>query len=306
MKVGVGLPSMLHGVGPDVVLEWARAADRSPLSTLCTGELVTTPSYDALTVLTAAGAVTSRIRLMTNVLVLPLHREGMLAKQAATICLLTGGRLTLGLGIGGKKPILFDITDDQTAHSNYPDFDAAPAPYARRAERYVEQIATMRRLWAGEPPAPGVPPVGPAPARAGGPELLVGGFDERAIARCAVLAEGLTIFDHRADEAKVQASFGLARSAWRSAGRPGAPRLVASTYFALGPHAAEGKVRFLDTHYGHLSGDGRARIGAAIVTDDERRVRDALDRFASIGADETLLIPMMPDLDQVTRLAGLL
>ena len=203
MKVGVGLPTYLRGVEPDLVYDWARLADVGPFSSLGTGELITTPCYDALTALTAAGAVTTRVRLMTSVLVVPLHNAGLLAKQTATIDKLTGGRLTLGIGIGGKKPILFGITGDEGAHSNFPDYDAAPAPYAGRAARFDEQIDFMKRIWRGEAPAPGVPPVGPAPATQGGPELLIGGFDERAIARAARVAQGLTIFDHGPDVDKI-------------------------------------------------------------------------------------------------------
>jgi alkanesulfonate monooxygenase SsuD/methylene tetrahydromethanopterin reductase-like flavin-dependent oxidoreductase (luciferase family) len=268
--------------------------------------LITTPCYDALTALMAAGAVTKRVRLMTSVLVVPLHNAGLLAKQTATIDKLTGGRLTLGIGIGGKKPILFGITGDASSHANFPDYDAAPAPYEGRAARFDQQIAYMKRIWRGEAPAPGVPPVGPAPARPGGPELLIGGFDDRAIARAARVAEGLTIFDHGPDVDKVERSFGLMRTAWEREGRSGEPRLVASTYFALGPAVAEGKARFLETHYGYLSPDGRKRIGNTIQLTHEAALLSAIKAFESIGADEVLLVPIIPSLDQLERLGALL
>jgi alkanesulfonate monooxygenase SsuD/methylene tetrahydromethanopterin reductase-like flavin-dependent oxidoreductase (luciferase family) len=268
--------------------------------------LITTPCYDALTALTAAGAVTERVRLMTSVLVVPLHNAGLLAKQTATIDKLTGGRLTLGIGIGGKKPILFGITGDQGAHANFPDYDAAPAPYAGRAARFDEQIEYMKRIWRGEAPAPGVPPVGPAPATPGGPELLIGGFDERAIARAARVAQGLTIFDHGPDVDKIAHSFNLLRAAWEREGRSAEPRLVASTYFALGPTVADGKAEFLRTHYRHLSPEGRQRIGDTIQLTDETAVRSTIKALESIGADEVLLVPIIPSLDQLERLGDLL
>ena len=306
MKVGVGLPTYLQGVEPELFYEWARLADEGPFSCLGTGELVTTPAYDALTTLTAAGAVTQRVRLMTSVVVAPLHNAGMLAKQTATIDKLTGGRLTLGVGIGGRKPILFGITGDDSSHTNFPDYDAAPARYEGRAAHFDEQLAFMKRIWRGESPGPGVPPVGPTPARVGGPELLIGGFDERAIGRAARVAEGITIFDHGPDIDKVSASFDSLRRAWQQEGRTGRPRLVASSYFALGPDMAEGKSRFLDTHYGHLSVEGKQRIGSAIRLTDDEAVGEAIDGFASIGADEVLLVPMIPALDQVKRLADVI
>jgi alkanesulfonate monooxygenase SsuD/methylene tetrahydromethanopterin reductase-like flavin-dependent oxidoreductase (luciferase family) len=285
------------------VYDWARLCEDGPFSSLGTGELITTPCYDALTALMAVGAVTNRVRLMTSVLVVPLHNAGLLAKQTATIDRLTGGRLTLGIGIGGKKPILFGITGDEKAHSNFPDYDAAPAPYEGRAARFDDQIAYMKRIWRGEAPAPGVPPIGPAPAREGGPELLIGGFNAKAIARAARVAEGITIFDHAADIENVAGTFDMLRASWKREGRIGEPRLVASTYFALGPNVAEAKVRFLQTHYRHLSPEGQERIGAAIHLTDEDAVRRAIKGFESIGADEVLLVPIIPSLDQVERLS---
>jgi alkanesulfonate monooxygenase SsuD/methylene tetrahydromethanopterin reductase-like flavin-dependent oxidoreductase (luciferase family) len=306
MKVGVGLPAMLRGVGPDLIFEWARVADDGAFSTLVTGELITTPSYDAMTVLTAAGAATERVRLMTNVLVLPLHNAGILAKQAATMCALTKGRFTLGIGIGGRKPVLYGITGDSSAHANYPDFAAAPASYEGRAARFDGQIELMLRIWSGESPLPDVPPVGPAPFRPGGPEVLIGGFDARAIERAARLANGLTTFDHGADLAKVTASFDLARKGWVEHGRDGEPRLVVGTYFAIGPKAADGKKEFLRTHYHHLSPEGREKLGAVIRLTDATSIREALKAFGDTGADEVVLVPMVPSIDQVERLGELI
>ena len=195
MRVGIGLPTMLAGAEPSLVLEWARRADSGGLSTLSTGELLTTASYDALVALSAVAAVTERARLMTNVLVVPLHNAGLLAKQAATLDKISAGRLTIGIGVGGRKPILFELTSDPLAHANYPDFAAAPASYEGRADRCDEQVAYMRQIWRGEPPMEGVPPIGPLPVRAGGPELLCGSFAPAAMRRAARWADGVTNFD---------------------------------------------------------------------------------------------------------------
>ena len=306
MKLGIGLPTMLAGVDRSLVLEWARRADAGGLSTLSTGELLCTGSYDALVALSAVAAVTTRARLMTNVLVVPLHNAGVLAKQAATIDHLSEGRLTLGIGVGGKKPVLFDLTSDPSAHANYPDYSAAPAPYRGRAARCDEQVAYMQQIWRGEPPMDGVPPIGPAPVRTGGPELLSGSFVPAAMARSAQWADGVTNFDHGADAAKVGRDFDAARRAWADAGRREPPRCVASFFFALGPRAEEGKQAFLDSHYAHLSPEGKQRIGATIRATDAATVAAALRAFADIGADEVQLVPMMPALDQVDRAIELL
>jgi alkanesulfonate monooxygenase SsuD/methylene tetrahydromethanopterin reductase-like flavin-dependent oxidoreductase (luciferase family) len=304
VKLGITLPSMIPGTDRDLLLGWARRADDGPFSCLSTGELVASPSHDAMTTLAAAAAVTSRVRLMTNVLALPLHREGLLAKAAASIDVLSGGRLTLGIGIGGKKPMLFKITADQAAHSNYPDYAAAPAPYERRAERLTDQIAVMRRIWAGGEAVEGSGPVGPPPVQAGGPELLVGGFAPAAIGRATAWAAGLTTFSHQPDLDRIEADFAVARTAWAEAGK-GEPRLVAACYFALGPDAEAGRDRFVRTHYHHLGADGQAKIGAAITATSAAALRDVLRRCEDLGADEVVPVPMIPSLDQVDRLAEL-
>jgi alkanesulfonate monooxygenase SsuD/methylene tetrahydromethanopterin reductase-like flavin-dependent oxidoreductase (luciferase family) len=306
MDVGVGLPTMLAGVTPPKAMTWAQAADQGPFSTISTGELVTTGSYDAIVTLAAMATITTRARLMTNVLVLPLHNAGLLAKQAATISLLSDGRLTLGVGIGGKKPILFGLTGDAAAHANYPDFAAAPAPYEGRAKRFEEQLDLMRRIWSGAAPLPGVPPVGPLPATPGGPEILLGGFARAALDRAGKLADGVTIFDHGPDVGKVARDFETARAAWKQHGRSSEPRLVASCYFAAGPDAAEGTNAFLNSHYAYLSADGRARIGGAIRTVGDAHIKSCLREFEQIGASELVFVPMIPEPDQVQRLADCL
>jgi alkanesulfonate monooxygenase SsuD/methylene tetrahydromethanopterin reductase-like flavin-dependent oxidoreductase (luciferase family) len=304
MKVGVTLPSMLPGTGRELLLRWAQRADEGPFSCVSTGELVAGPAHDAMTTLAAAAAVTTRVRLMTNVLALPLHRAGLLAKQAASIDVLSDGRLTLGLGIGGKKPMLFKVTGDAAAHSNFPDYTVAPAPYEGRADGMVPQVAWMRRIWVGEEPEPGAGTAGPAPVQAGGPELLVGGFAPAALQRAASWANGLTTFSHQPDLDKVAADFDVTRAAWREAGC-GEPRLVAACYFALGPQAEEGRDTFVQRHYHHLGPEGQAKIGAAITTVGEAVLRDVLRRLEDLGADEVVPVPMVPELAQVDRLADL-
>src|SRR5215204_6351555 len=109
------------------------------------------PYYEPLITLAAAAAVTERVRLMPTVLIAPLRREGVLAKQAATIDALSGGRLTLGLGVGARED----------------DFQFAPASFHDRGRRFEEQLELMKRVWSGQPVSEEVGAVGPLPAQAG-------------------------------------------------------------------------------------------------------------------------------------------
>lgn len=165
MNVGIGLP-----IGdPTTLLTWARRADAGPFSTLGLLDRLVYHNPEPLVALAILAGATSRIRVQTEVLLAPLRDTSLLAKQAATLDRMTGGRLVLGLGIGGR--------DD--------DHQVTGIDKRTRGRRLDEQMAVMRRLWSGEPYRDGVGPIGPAPARPGGPEVLFGGFKPVALERVA-------------------------------------------------------------------------------------------------------------------------
>jgi probable F420-dependent oxidoreductase len=145
------------GIGPGatraVIDAVAAAAERSGFATLWSGEHVvmvdcsvsrypysddgqiavpaTADWIDPLIGLSFAAAATSTIRLATGVLLLPEHNPVLVAKQSATLDTLSGGRLTLGVGVGWSRE----------------EFDALGVPFERRAARTAEYVAALRTLW---------------------------------------------------------------------------------------------------------------------------------------------------------------
>jgi alkanesulfonate monooxygenase SsuD/methylene tetrahydromethanopterin reductase-like flavin-dependent oxidoreductase (luciferase family) len=148
MEIGVGLPATIPGASGPLVLEWARRTDSGPFSSLGVIDRLVYTNHEILISLAGAAAVTERVRLMTTVLIAPVRDAALLAKQAATIDAFSGGRLTLGLGVGAR--------DD--------DFRAASATFEDRGRRFEEQLDLMKRVWSGEPVGDGIGEIGPQPA----------------------------------------------------------------------------------------------------------------------------------------------
>ena len=288
MDIGIGLPVEIPGTDPDIIVEWARRADAGPFSCLATIDRLVYPSYESLISLAVAAGVTSRLRLMTSILIAPLHNAGILAKQAASLDALSGGRLSLGLGVGSR-------TDD---------FLAAPAAFTSRGARFDEQLAVMKRVWAGEPVADEVGPVGPPPARRNGPELLIGAVTPRAIARVGRWADGFIAPGSGGPEIARQA-YALAEDSWTASGKAGRPRLVVGVYGALGESARERADKCIKDYYA-FGGASWAEQMAASASCTPEEITDTIKAFADIGVDELVIRPCVAELEQLERLADLI
>src|ERR1700729_1365931 len=104
VKVGVAPPYLMPGLDRGVFLEWVRRIDDGPFHSLVCGDRVTYENLDVCATLAAAGALSNRVRVMSSILILPLHAPALIAKWAATVDVITGGRLALGIGVGGLRP----------------------------------------------------------------------------------------------------------------------------------------------------------------------------------------------------------
>ena len=103
MKIGIGLPNPVPNTEGHVLLDWAKRAEEAGFSGLVAIDRIAYPSYDSLTALSAAAGATERISLMTNILLAPIYPPVLLAKTAASIDQISGGRFTLGLAPGADQ-----------------------------------------------------------------------------------------------------------------------------------------------------------------------------------------------------------
>jgi alkanesulfonate monooxygenase SsuD/methylene tetrahydromethanopterin reductase-like flavin-dependent oxidoreductase (luciferase family) len=285
MRIGIGLPTTIPGTHGEVALDWARKADASPFSSLGILDRLVYTNYETLIALAGAAAVTSRIRLMTTVLLAPLRSAALLAKQTASIDALSNGRLTLGLGIGGRED----------------DFQAAGVDFHRRGKLFETQLETMSRIWSGERLSEAIGSIGPTSVQPGGPEILIGGYTPEAIRRVARWGVGYIAGGAPPEQAKK--GYTVALDAWTQAGRPGAPRFVGASYFALGENAAERGGVYLRDYYS-FTGPMAERIAHGFPSTPEA-LKATMKAFEDVGADELMLWPTIAELDQVERLAEL-
>ena len=276
MRIGIGLPTTTADTGQGVV-EWARRAEAGPFTSLGVLDRIVYDSLEPMTSLAAAAAVTSRVRLVSMVVIGPLRNTAVLAKQAATIDLLSGGRLTLGLSIGAR----------------HDDYRAAGIDPSLRGQMLSAQLAELRSIWSNSE-------VGPQPAQPEGPDVLVGGAGGAAMLRMAQSADG---YVHGGGPPRAFASAtARAQAAWEEAERPGQPQLWGQGFFALAD--PEAGLRYMRDYYA-FTGSFAERIVAGTLTTPQA-VKDFVRGYADAGCDELVLFPASGQPAELDRLAEVL
>jgi len=281
MKIGIGLPNQVRNVRPAVIPRWAAEVEQAGFSTLATVGRIAYPGVMDTVALAAAAGATSTIGLLSGVMVGPVWPPVLLAKEAAGIDGVSGGRLTLGLGIGGLPD----------------DFVADGHGMRSRGQRFDHDLQVYRDVWRGKPVGSGANAAVPAESRE--VPLLFGALAPAAFERMALWGKGYigaSLPPHM-----VAGAFDSARDAWRNAGRAGSPRLVALAYFAFGD-ISEGRRKIHD--YYSVLDRGLADVVAGGVRDGAAGVREAVAAFGDLGADELIFNPALDDPSELARLAG--
>jgi probable F420-dependent oxidoreductase len=259
MKIGFGAPVSGTWATPENLAAFASRAEQAGYDSLWTFQRLLVPVgsplepvyHSVLDPVAAHGyvaACTSRIRLGIAVLNLPYVSPAVLAKQAVTLDILSGGRLDLGLGNGWMPE----------------EFEAAGASMARRGARAGEYVAALHALWTDGVSSFGgefysVPPsrVEPKPVQRPGPPVLLGGTARTALERAVRISAGW-VTSSRTNLSRISEGIGVVRSAAREAGRDaGAVRIVCRGVVRAGQEVTgrDGARRLLSGSYEQIRED---------------------------------------------------
>lgn len=284
VKLGLGLPNTIaHETDRRLMLAWARLADEAGFHVLGTIDKPNYDSWDPLTTLAGVAGVTERIGLATTILLLPPRNEVLVAKQAAVVDQLSGGRLTLGVAQGGRED----------------DFELFGARFEDRSERFERQVARMREIWRTARESDrdhGV--VGPAPVQEPGPPIWAGATQPKAVERAARVADGF-LFGTAGSEAMKQFAPGV-REAFAAQGKPDAV-VAGLAYVGVGDDpqkALDEAAHHVLRYYGQLW----TEPGNLIHHGPAPRIAHEVAAYAG-AVDVLILFPQIPRLDQVEQLA---
>jgi alkanesulfonate monooxygenase SsuD/methylene tetrahydromethanopterin reductase-like flavin-dependent oxidoreductase (luciferase family) len=217
---------------------------------------------------------------MTDILLAATRNPVLLAKQAATLDQISGGRFVLGIGAGGREE----------------DFAVTGSDFHTRGKRLDEALELMHRAWRGEVIPGSSWPVTPRPVNGHSVPIMFGGQADRPIARVAKYGIGFTLGGGSPENLKVMME--KVNAAWTQAGRQGRPEFRALVYFAIGDDAAAKGEATLTAYYGEY---GPRVWQRAIKTAAEAKER--VKAFEAVGCDELLMFMAAADLVQADRLA---
>ena len=302
IRVGIQGSGQLVGELPPPALfrEVAQRAEEVGYDSLWAGDHVSfvNPILDVTVALATFAAVTSRITIGAGIVLLPLRPPALVAKEFASLDYVSGGRIVLGVGVGGESP---------------QDYEAVGVPIHERGARADEAMLALRKLFAHSPASfdgrftrfAGVS-IEPRPARPGGPPLWVGGRAPAALRRAGRLGDGwLPIW---ISPERYEAGWSEIRRHAEGAGRDPDALVPAAVLPALvaddGPRAREQMRTYLGVRYGTSFSPQAVERYCLAGTPSECASR--VQAYVGVGVEHIVLNPAVPPdrlSEQVERLA---
>jgi alkanesulfonate monooxygenase SsuD/methylene tetrahydromethanopterin reductase-like flavin-dependent oxidoreductase (luciferase family) len=290
MRIGMTIPFMEPGWNRSLMQQWATEIDKGPWASLAMGERITFVNPEFITSLAACAAWTERVELISTISVLTMHNPVLMAKQFATIDVISDGRLTVGVGVGGRRE----------------DYESIGADWGKRRLAILEENANiMRRIWNGEQVLENAKRiVEPLPVQTGGPKILSGSIGPKSIEAAARFSDGLSGFSFMASLDEIKQSFDAFRSAWHAEGRSGKPRLIASFWYGIEQSGKEQMVRHLERYLNFMP-----RHVVDMVLPDAgfngsiADLKEFLQAIKALGADDVILAPTSMDIHEIHLIA---
>ena len=279
MKIGMTLPVMEPDLSRRDLEDWTLRVDSGPWSHIALGERILFPNPEFISTLSAVAAWTKRVEIIATISVLTMHNPILSAKQFATIDMISEGRFTLGVGVGGREE----------------DYNAIGSTWSdRRWATLSDRVKTMQSVWSKEYH----PSLGPTPFSMNGPQILAGAVGPKAMEMSAHFADGLAGFSFNADIEEIKDSFNRVQKAFEEKNK--SPRLVTSFWFGLGK-SARSDIQIHLERYLSWMGDDLARDLAktAGFSGSQSDLNDFLLLVKAAGATDVMLVPTSKNIEQL-------
>jgi alkanesulfonate monooxygenase len=251
------------------------------------------PIHEALTILTAIAARTSRIKVGTGVLVMPMRNPVLLAKELATIDHISGGRLILGTAVGWYRR----------------EFDSLGADFTQRGRMMEQGLEILKRLWTEDKVDGSYPPYNlrgavlqPKPVQKPHPPILIGGYVDAVLKRVATKGDGWLTYYYTV--ASFKKAWAKIRTFAEEAGRD--PDTLTATNqlpVCVGPRAkVEAPMKhWLQTEWDYASWS-ESTMDSAIMGTPEECV-EQLAAHIEAGLDRIVFVPYKYEAEQVEAIA---
>lgn len=266
-KISCGM--VMAGQDADAIKSLASRIESAGFDSIWAGDHISfyIPIMESLTLLTYVAAITERVRLCTGVYLVPLRHPTTSAKVISTLDVLSNGRVTLGVGVGGEFP---------------PEFEACGIPVAERGRRTDEGIEIMRRLFAEDAVEHkgryfefGPISLNPKPVQPGGPRIIVGGRKGPSFRRAGELGDGY--ISHMCSADQYRDNLALIGRHAQKAGREDVPFETSAFLFTV-----------LDDDYDRALD----RAAALLQRIYNRPFKDAARKYCLLGRPEDCLEQM--------------
>lgn len=260
---------VMAGQNSDAIKALASKIEAAGFDSIWVGDHISfyIPIMESLTLLSFVAAITERVRLCTGVYLVPLRHPTTSAKVISTLDVLSNGRVTLGIGVGGEFP---------------PEFEASGVPVAERGRRTDEGIEIMRRLFSedsveykGKHFEFGPISLNPKPVQPGGPKIIIGGRKGPTFRRAGVLGDGY--ISHMCSADQYRDNLSLIGEHAQKAGRKDVPFETTAFLFTV-----------LDDDYDRAL-DRAAKLLQTIYN---RPFKDAARKYCLLGRPEDCLEQM--------------